>query len=155
MRGDREALDEGLDLLLEPAYFHRALPATVIEAALAAVVIGVAGAEAVRLVFGRHGEAALAAFDEAREGEVLLLAPRLRLASEDILHPVPFVPAHDRRILARIEASLPRNESRVEGAPEDLVDRGEGEGPSALFSPLQRPEAAGRHDVVDAAWRVR
>ncbi len=89
------------------------LAAAVVRPAPGAVVVHVLAAEAVALVLGGDGEAALATTDEARVGERVPLGARPTGAPEEHLDFVVFVEGHHGRMFSGIDLVLPFEDTRV------------------------------------------
>src|SRR6201992_3987250 len=84
--GERGFLHERRKLSVEAFRRDRPLGTMVVEAAPGAVIVGVAGTEAVPLVLRGHEEAAFVAADEAGIGKLMRLAPRFPRPPEELLH---------------------------------------------------------------------
>src|SRR6185436_8602086 len=117
-----EAKKKSLDLSLELLSLNIGLLATVVQASFTAVVVGVVCIKSVGFLFGRDGEATLAAPKHASEGKFSALCSTLRWTAKLLLYAFEFIHRNYRRMLSGIQLTLPLDQARVEWICENVVD---------------------------------
>src|SRR6266849_10295970 len=137
---DRYPLNKLGELFLQLLGFNGRLRTAQAVVALRAVVVDVARAEAIDLVFRRHHEAADTAPDETSKGKCVAL----RLLGPWLTQPPPKpveMPHGDQRlVLSWVESAVPIEVTSVEGIRKNLVERGAREAlcfiAAALWCPI-------------------